>query len=91
LRWANAFVMSFGIIGLGLKTYLNEEVGRLKTDLKKSLLIQEFVQDTEMQDKAKEVLAILESYKSKKPTKEMIQQIIKIQSLTHEIKSHATD
>ena len=84
------FASSFSDNGLELKTYLNEEVGRLKTELKKSLLIQEFVQDDEMQNKAKEVFAILESYKSEKPTKGMIQQIIKIQSLTHEIKNHAT-
>jgi len=85
------FASSFSNNGLELKIYLNEEVGRLKKNLKRSLLIQEFVEDEEMLNKAKNVLSILESYKLIKPQKEMVQQIIKIQSLAHEIKSHATD
>jgi hypothetical protein len=85
------YASSFSDNGLELKMYLNEEVGRLKKNLKSSLLIQEFVEDEEMANKAKNVLSILESYKSVKPQKEMIQQIIKIQSLAHEINSHAID
>ena len=85
------FTSSFSDNGLELKMYLNEEVGRLKEDLKKSLLIQEFVEDEDMMNRAKDVLEILESYKSQKPEKGMVQQIIKIQNLVHEIKTHATN
>ena len=85
------FSSSFADNGLGLKAYLNEEVARLKKELKKSLLIKEFVEDSEMGVRAKEVLSVLESYKQQKPDKEMIRQVIKIQSLAHEIKTDATN
>ena len=77
----NKYVSSFSDNGLELKVYLNEEVGRLKSVLNKSLLIEEFVADNEMQEKAKSVLSILNSYKNTKPSKEMVQQVIKIQEL----------
>jgi|TARA_Y100000034_G_scaffold116403_1_gene154702 hypothetical protein len=83
------FVSSFSDNGLQLKTYLNEEVARLKGELKKSLLIKEFVSDKSMATKAKDVLSILDSYKTKPPGKEMVQQVIKIQSLVSEIKIDA--
>ena len=85
------FSSSFADNGLGLKIYLNEEIARLKKELKNSLLIKELVEDNEMGDKAKEVLSVLESYKELKPDKEMIRQVMKIQSLTHEIKENATN
>jgi len=85
------FSSSFADNGLGLKIYLNEEIARLKAELKKSLLIKEFVEDSEMGERAKEVLSVLESYKELKPDKEMIRQVMKIQSLTHEIKADATN
>ena len=85
------FSSSFADNGLGLKVYLNEEISRLKKELKKSLLIREFVEDNEMGDRAKEVLSVLESYKEQKPDKEMIRQVIKIQSLAHEIQTNATN
>ena len=56
-------VSSFADNGLQLKTFLNEEIFRLKSDLKKSLLIEEFVADDQMATKAKNVISILESYK----------------------------
>ena len=74
-----------------MKIYLNEEIARLKKELENSLLIKEFVEDNKMGDRAKEVLSVLESYKEQKPDKEMIRQIMKIQSLTHEIQINATD
>ena len=84
------FISSFVDNGLQLKIYLNEEVRRLKTELKKSLLIEEFREDEGMLNKAKEIVSLLESYKEIRPGKEMVQQIIKIQSLVSEIKENAT-
>ena len=81
----NKFISSFSDNGLELKLYLNEEVGRLKTVLKKSLLIEEFVADEDMQKKAKDVISVLESYKDTKPDKDMVQQVVKIQGLVQEI------
>ena len=90
-RLLSKYIGSFADNGLQLKLFLNEEIGRLKEVLNKSLLIEEFVQDKDMCSKAKEVIEILESYKQKAPEKEMIQQVIKIQGLVHEIKENATN
>ena len=38
-----------------------------------------------MLQKAKEVVALLESYRSKQPEREMVKQVIKIQELVSEI------
>ena len=85
------FISSFMDNSLQLKTYLNEEVARLKSELRQSLLIEEFVSDKEMLKKTKQIMAILESYKQRQPEKEMVQQVIKIQSLVHEIKHNAVN
>ena len=83
------FISSFVDNSIELKAYLNEEIKRLKVELSKSLLIEEFIADTDMSSKAKDIISILESYKQKEPGKEMVQQVIKIQSLVHEIKHNA--
>jgi uncharacterized membrane protein (DUF106 family) len=84
------FVSSFIDNGLQLKLYLNEEIGRLKKEMTNSLLIEEFVADNNMMESAKNVIAELDSYKEQAPKKEMVQKIIKIQSLVHEIRENAT-
>ena len=83
------YVASFSDNGLELKIYLNEEVGRLKKELLDSMLIEEFVEDGKMTQKAEQVLTLLESYKSTKPSKEMIKQIAQIQSLVSEMQANA--
>ena len=83
------FVSSFVDNGLRLKVYLNEEIKRLKQELRNSLLIEELVSDTDMMERTKNVIEVLESYKSQEPKKDMVQKIIKIQSLVHEIKENA--
>ena len=84
-------VSSFGDNGLQLKTFLNEEIARLKSRLKNSLLIEEFVSDKQMSAKAKDVISILDSYRTQPPGRQMVQQVMKIQSLVHEIKENATN
>ena len=64
---------------------------RLKSDLSKSLSCEEISSDENMISKTMQIISELESYKSKKPDKEMVRQVIKIQSLTHEIKENATN
>lgn len=85
------YINSFTDNGLDLKVFLNEEIARLKKEINKSLLIEEFVKDMQMQHKAKMVLSTLESYKKQKPEKEMVQQVMKIQSLVREIKLDAAN
>ena len=83
------FIASFHNNGIELKSYLNEEVGRLKAELKKSFLNEEFVGDAQMLSNAREVLKTLESYKNEKPDKIMVEKVIKIQGLVQEIRTDA--
>lgn len=85
----NKFITSFVNNGIELKSYLNEEIGRLKKELKKSLMSEEFVVDEQMTQNAKKVLKILESYKEEKPDKAMVEEVIKIQGLVREINEGA--
>ena len=85
----NKFITSFHNNGIELKAYLNEEIGRLKKELKKSLMKEEFVVDQQMSDNARKVLSLLESYKEKMPDKEMVHEVIKIQGLVQEINTSA--
>jgi hypothetical protein len=85
----NKFITSFDNNGIEFKTYLNEEIGRLKKELQKSFLKEEFKNDSEMIDKVKKILHILESYKVKRPDKEMAEEVIKIQELVREINLNA--
>ena len=85
----NKFIKSFGENSIELKIYLNEEVGRLKTELKKSLASEEFLVDSQMTENARKVLDTLNLYKDTKPAPKMIEEIIKIQALVQEINSSA--
>ncbi len=81
------FISSFLDNGLELKVYLNEEVARLKKELKGSLQLVEVASDDEMSTKVNKILAQLETYRAEQPEKEMVQNVIKIQGLVHEIKT----
>jgi len=71
------------------KYYLNEEIGRLKSVLQESLLMEEIKLDSEMTDKSNQVINLLESYKDKTIDGKMIEEMLKIQQLVEEIKSNA--
>lgn len=85
----NKFIASFNDNGVELKVYLNEEVGRLKKELKDSFSREEFQSDDQMLEGANKVLSTLDSYHSAKPNKEMVEEVIKIQGLVKEICSDA--
>ena len=85
----NKFIASFHNNGIELKSYLNEEIGRLKKELKKSFSKEEFVTDSQMLENAKKVLKTLDSYQELKPDKAMVEEVIKIQGLVTEIQSDA--
>ena len=85
----NKFVTSFHNNGIEFKTYLNEEIGRLKKELKNSFLSEEFLKDEKMLKNAKKVVETLNSYQHKKPDQMMVEEIIKIQGLVKEIKADA--
>jgi len=81
----NNFILSISDDGIGFKLYLNEEVGRLKKVIKKSLTMKEVHEDEGMKEKTKEVLAKLDEYKNSEINNEMITEVMKIQALAKEI------
>jgi hypothetical protein len=83
----NRYITSFGANELELNVYLNEEIGRLKSELKESFNSEEFVNDNQMLANAKKVLNTLDSYQEQKPNKKMIEEIVKIQGLVQELKA----
>ncbi len=81
------YVFSFADNGLEFKLFLNEELGRLKNIVKDSLSMEEVKADSEMQEKSREVLNMMESFKEEPISASMIKKIIKIQGLVGEIQS----
>ena len=81
------YISSFADNGLQLKTFLNEELARLKKTLAAALDIDEVNSDSNMVASAKKVIAKLEEYKNTPIDKSMIESILKTQELVKEIES----
>ena len=81
------YIYSFSDDGLGLKTYLNEEIGRLKKVITNSLEMEEVKEDPMMLESTNKVISIIEEYKTKDVDEEMINQVLRIQKLAQEIES----
>jgi len=81
----NNFVLSFSDNGISLKLYLNEELGRLKVNVKRSLTSEDIRNDEEMVAKTKKVLSRLEEFKTANIDGELISEVLKIQALVDEI------
>ena len=79
------YISSFADNGLELKIFLNEEVGRLKQCLIKSLKMEEIKEDVEMSNKAKKVISSIDEFRELEINEAMIQKILKIQNLVKEI------
>ena len=81
------YIFSFVDSGLEFKIFLNEEVNRLKKEVKDSRSTPEMVEDAEMSSKTDKVLEILEEYKSKTVTNTQdLMNILKIQELVRELR-----
>jgi len=78
------YVMSFVDNNLELKAYINEEIHRLKDGVVALTESEEVKSDKNMLEKTKKVLSILEGYKQKPFTKEMLPEFLKIQGLVEE-------
>jgi hypothetical protein len=81
------YVYSFSDDGLGLKAYLNEEIGRLRGVMEESLEMEEIKSDPTMLESTKKVVGLIEGYKNQNVNEDMIQQVLKIQKLVKEIQS----
>jgi len=83
------FVSSFKDNGLELKIFLNEEITRLKEEINNSLGFEDIKNDPDMALKTKNVLKILEGFKGKYITEDVLSRVLKIQQLVNEIKPDA--
>ena len=82
------YIYSVSDNGLSLKSYLNEEVSRLKERVKQSLSHEDIKNDERMLDSTKKVLSFLEELKSTKLTDEVIKKIMQVQGLIREIETN---
>jgi len=79
------YILSFSDNGVGLKIFLNEELGRLREKIKDSLGAKEIKSDKRMIEKTNQVLGLINEFKEQPITDSMIKDILKIQNLAHEI------
>jgi len=79
------FVYSISDNGISLKTYLNEEVGRLRDAVKNSYEIQEIKNDERMLTNAKRVVEFLDSLHQTPLTEKEVKKILRIQELVREV------
>lgn len=82
------YISSFADNGIELKAYLNEEIGRLKKEIKGALKMEEIYTDEDMLLKAKRVINKLEEFRTSVLGKELILSVLKIQNLVKEIGSN---
>lgn len=81
------YVTSFVDGGLELKVMLNDEIGTLKEKVARANESSFISEDSEMIRKAKKVLNILEGYRNREIDLEMIEEVLKIQSLVEELEN----
>ena len=80
----NKYITSFADNGLEMKIFLNEELGRLRNEIKGCLLIKEVEEDKEMRQKVAKVLTLVEGFKETPIDKKMLNKILSIQKFVKE-------
>tara|TARA_R100000808_G_C2146075_1_gene153966 strand:- start:1800 stop:2630 length:831 start_codon:yes stop_codon:yes gene_type:complete len=83
----NKYIASFADNGLDLKVFLNEELGRLKTELSTAIARDEFIADADMAKKAIKVTGMLDGFKSSSINEVLVSKVLKVQELVREIYS----
>jgi len=79
------YISSFADNSLSLKSYLNEEITRLKCAIVESTTTKEFVEDSDMVSRAQDVIKLLESYSTRNVDEEVLNTILKTQELAREL------
>lgn len=82
------YILSFSDNKVNLKIFLNEEIERIKEDIKKSFNLSEIAQDEEMLENTKKVFKMVEGFREQEVNSEMIRKVLKIQKLLKEMKSN---
>jgi len=78
------YVFSVSDNGVSLKTYLNEEIGRLKDRVRASLSLAEVKADKSMQERTEKVLSFLDGLHKTPLNDKVIQKLLKVQELVRE-------
>lgn len=78
------YVLSFQNNGVELKTFLNEEISRLKTELKKTMKVKEVAEDPLMLEKTQKVSDSLDKLHGQKVDRDILKRILQIQHLVRE-------
>lgn len=81
------FVSSFSDNGVGLKIFLNEELGRLKEKLKEAKQLSEIETNPAMLEKTEQVLQLVEAFKQDSINEKTVEKVLKIQNLVREIQN----
>jgi len=81
------YVSSVSDNGVEFKMYLNEEVGRLKGKVKKSLQNEEINSDKEMTESTNKVIEVLNEMAKKPIDEDLIRQVMNVQSFVTEVES----
>ncbi len=81
------YIQSFVDNSVEFKSFLNEEITRLKNELKKAKSEEYIASDEEMTEKANEILLKLESFKKTEISDNILLTVLKVQSLIRETSS----
>ena len=83
----NRYILSFSDNGIDVKIYLNEEISRLQNALLSALDSQEIKSDDNMKESVTSVLTMIEEFKTTPVDKELVEKVLKIQNVVHEIEA----
>lgn len=87
----NSYIISFGDNQLQFKTYLNEEIGRLKNKLKTFKLSNVSILNEDLKQKIEKVYNVLDQTKNKKIDTETVEIVLSTQQLLEEIEESQED
>ena len=80
----NRYILSFSS-DTDMKIYLNDELGRLHSALQEALSTEEINSDNDMTESTNSVIAMIEQFKNTPVDKTLVEKVLKIQNLVHEI------
>ena len=78
------YVMSGADEGIGLKVYLNDEIGRLRNKISEVLNTDEFKNNSFLSDKTNKLFEKLDEFKKRPVDHQMLTEILKIQDFISE-------
>lgn len=79
------YIASFTDNAVSLKVFLNEEIGRLKTAINSSKTNDMFASDSEMKEKAEQIVEKLDGFKKTEISDEILLTVLKTQQLVKEM------